>query len=98
MSPDVRNAMADTDELRSMIEEIDQTIIENIATRMEIADKLAEAKKKEGKLAWDESKELEVINRYHELCEEVGLTEEEARRIADVILHISKERQGHYFE
>jgi chorismate mutase len=90
--------MADTDELRSMIEEIDQTIIENIATRMEIADKLAEAKKKEGKLAWDESKELEVINRYHELCEEVGLTEEEARRIADVILHISKERQGHFFE
>ena len=90
--------MSDTDVLRGMIEEIDQTIIENIATRMEIADKLAEAKKKEGKLAWDESKELEVINRYHELCEEVGLTEEEARRIADVILHISKERQGHYFE
>ena len=42
--------MSDTDELRGMIEEIDQTIIENIATRMEIADKLAEAKKKEGKL------------------------------------------------
>ena len=90
--------MSDTDELRGMIEEIDQTIIENIATRMEIADKLAEAKKKEGKLYWDESKELEVVNRYHELCEEVGLTEEEARRIADVILHISKERQRHYFE
>ena len=90
--------MSDTDVLRGMIEEIDQTIIENIATRMEIADKLAEAKKKEGKLYWDESKELEVVNRYHELCEEVGLTEEEARRIADVILHISKERQRHYFE
>ena len=90
--------MSDTDELRGMIEEIDQTIIENIATRMEIADKLAEAKKKEGKLYWDDSKEMEVINRYHELCEEVGLTEEEARKIADVILHISKERQRHYFE
>ena len=90
--------MSDTDELRGMIEEIDQTIIENIATRMEIADKLAEAKKKEGKLYWDDSKEQEVICRYHELCEEVGLTEEEARRIADVILHISKERQRHYFE
>ena len=90
--------MSDTDELRGMIEEIDQTIIENIATRMEIADKLAEAKKKEGKLYWDESKEQEVIRRYHELCEEVGMSEEEARRIADVILHISKERQRHYFE
>ncbi|MDD7424255.1 MAG: chorismate mutase [Candidatus Methanomethylophilaceae archaeon] len=90
--------MTDTDELRGMIEDIDQTIIENIATRMEIADKLAEAKKKEGQRYWDESKEKEVQNRYHELCEEVGLSEEEARKIADAILTISRERQKHYFE
>ena len=90
--------MTDTDELRGMIEDIDQTIIENIATRMEIADKLAEAKKKEGQRYWDESKEKEVQNRYHELCEEVGLSEEEARKIADTILTISRERQKHYFE
>ena len=90
--------MTDTDELRGMIEDIDQTIIENIATRIEIADKLAEAKKKEGQRYWDESKEKEVQNRYHELCEEVGLSEEEARKIADAILTISRERQKHYFE
>lgn len=90
--------MTDTDELRGMIEDIDQTIIENIATRMEIADKLAEAKKKEGQRYWDESKEKEVQERYHELCEEVGLSEEEARKIADAILTISRERQKHYFE
>ena len=90
--------MTDTDELRGMIEDIDQTIIENIATRMEIADKLAEAKKKEGQRYWDESKEKEVQNRYHELCEEAGLSEEEARKIADAILTISRERQKHYFE
>ena len=40
----------------------------------------------------------EVQNRYHELCEEVGLSEEEARKIADAILTISRERQKHYFE
>lgn len=90
--------MSDTDELRSMIEEIDQTIIENIATRMEIADKLAEAKKKEGKIHWDEAVEKRVIERYQELCEEVGLSEEEAYKIAHVILNISKERQRHYFD
>ena len=90
--------MTDTDELRGMIEDIDQTIIENIATRMEIADKLAEAKKKEVQRYWVESKEKEVQNRYHELCEEVGLSEEEARKIADAILTISRERQKHYFE
>ena len=90
--------MTDTAELREMIEEIDQTIIENIAMRMEIADKLAEAKKESSQKYWDEDKEKEVINRYLELCEEVQLTEEEARKIAEVILHISKERQKHYFE
>lgn len=90
--------MTDTAELREMIEEIDQTIIENIAMRMEIADKLAEAKKQTSQKYWDEDKEKEVINRYLELCEEVQLTEDEARKIAEVILHISKERQKHYFE
>ena len=92
------DTMTDTAELREMIEEIDQTIIENIAMRMEIADKLAEAKKESSQKYWDEDKEKEVINRYLELCEEVQLTEEEARKIAEVILHISKERQKHFFE
>ncbi len=90
--------MTDTAELREMIEEIDQTIIENIAMRMEIADKLAEAKRESSQKYWDEDKEKEVINRYLELCEEVQLSEDEARKIAEVILHISKERQKHYFE
>ena len=90
--------MTDTAELRGMIEEIDQAIIENIAMRMEIADKLAEAKKQSAQKYWDEKKEKEVINRYLELCEEVNLSEDEARKIAEVILHISKERQKHFFE
>jgi K+/H+ antiporter YhaU regulatory subunit KhtT len=38
-----------------------------------------------------------VIARYHELCEEVSLSEEEARQIAEVLLKISKERQKHFF-
>ena len=65
---------------------------------MEIADELAKAKKKSSQGFWDADKENEVINRYHELCEEVSLTEEEAKKIAEVILNISKERQKHYFE
>ena len=90
--------MTDPDELRSMIEEIDQKIIENIAIRMEIADKLAEAKKESGQKYWDGNKEREVIERYHNLCEEVSLTDAEARKIAETILEISKNRQKHYFE
>ena len=81
-----------------MIKEIDQEIIENIAVRMEIADKLAEAKKAAGQIYWDDAKEKEVIQRYMELCEDVNMTEAEAKKIAEVILSISKERQKHFFE
>ncbi len=90
--------MSDTSELRQMIKEIDQEIIENIAVRMEIADKLAEAKKAAGQIYWDDAKEKEVIQRYMELCEDVNMTEAEAKKIAEVILSISKERQKHFFE
>lgn len=38
--------MPDTEELRGQIEAIDEQIIDLIATRMEIADELAKAKKK----------------------------------------------------
>ena len=90
--------MPNTDELRAQIEAIDEQIIDLIATRMEIADELAKAKKKSSQGYWDEAKEREVIDRYHELCEEVSLSEDEAHQIAETILKISKERQKHFFE
>ncbi|MBO4349220.1 MAG: chorismate mutase [Candidatus Methanomethylophilaceae archaeon] len=88
----------ETEELRTQIEAIEEEIIDLIATRMEIADELAKAKRRTSQGYWDEGKEREVIQRYHELCEEVSLSEDEARQIAEVILHISKERQKHFFE
>ncbi len=91
-------AVSNMKELREQIEEIDEQIIDLISTRMEIADELAKAKKNAGQKYWDEEKEREVISRYHELCEEVSLSEDEARMISDVILRISKERQKHLFE
>ena len=86
------------EELRAQIEAIDEEIIDLIATRMEIADELAKAKKVSSEGYWNTEKEREVIDRYHELCEEVSLSDDEARQIAEVILHISKERQKHFFE
>lgn len=90
--------MPNTEELREQIEAIDEEIIDLIATRMEIADELAKAKKKSGQKYWDEEKEREVIARYHELCEEVSLSGSEADQIAKVLLNISKERQKVIFE
>ena len=81
--------MSDTDELRSQIEAIDEQIIDLIATRMEIADELAKAKKNSHQRYWDEDKEREVKQHYKELCEEVSLTEFEASQIAEVLLSIS---------
>lgn len=93
-----RLAMPDTEELRGQIEAIDEQIIDLIATRMEIADELAKAKKKSNQRYWDEEKEREVKQHYRELCEEVSLSEYEAAQIAEVLLSISKERQKHIFE
>ena len=90
--------MTDIVELRAQIEAVDRDIIDSIATRLEIADELAKAKKDCSEVYWDSSREGGVIDRYMELCEEVGLSEAEARRIAELILSISKERQRHYFE
>lgn len=90
--------MAETDELRAQIESIDEEIIDLIATRMEIADELAKAKKLSHQRYWDDEKEREVKQHYKELCEEVSLTEFEATQIAEVLLAISKERQKHIFE
>ena len=90
--------MPKIEELRAQIEAIDEEIIDLIATRMEIADELAKAKKVSSEGYWNTEKEREVIDRYHELCEEVSLSDDEARQIAEVIRHISKERQKHFFE
>jgi chorismate mutase len=90
--------LPNTKELREQIEAIDGEIIDLIATRMEIADELAKAKKQSSQEYWDKAKEQEVVNRYLELCEEVSLSEGEAKMIAEVLLRISKERQKQLFD
>ena len=90
--------MPNTTELREQIESIDEEIIDLIATRMEIADELARVKKESSQEYWDKKKEQEVINRYLELCEEVSLSEGEAKMIAEVLLRISKDRQRQLFD
>lgn len=87
-----------TKELRDEIEDIDEQIIDLIATRMDIADELARAKKRSGQCYWDESKEQEIVDRYHELCKEVSLTTDEAEQIAHTLLAISKERQKEIYD
>lgn len=84
---------ASTKELRDEIAEIDAKIIDLLATRMDITDELARAKKASGQSAWDDDVEKRIVSRYHELCQEVSLTKDEADQIAKLILSISKERQ-----
>lgn len=90
--------MSNTKELREMIRSIDEEIIELIATRMEIADELAKAKKMSAQEFWDPNVEKDIIDHYKMLVEEISLSEEEAEQIAKLILKISRERQAHLFE
>ncbi len=80
-------------ELRDEIHDIDAEIIDLLATRMDITDELARAKKAAGQSVWDETVEKLIVDRYRDLCNEVSLTEDEAEKIASLILAISKERQ-----
>lgn len=89
--------MPDADELRELITTIDAKIIGLIATRMEIADELAKAKKESSQSYWSMDKEHEVVVKYLGLCKEVKLSERGACQIADLILKISKNRQKQYF-
>ena len=84
---------ASTKVLRDEIADIDAQIIDLLATRMDITDELAKAKKASGQSAWDDAVEKRIVSRYNELCREVNLTKEEADQIAKLILSISKERQ-----
>lgn len=84
---------ASVKELRDEIHDIDAQIIDLLATRMDITDELAKAKKANGQSVWDESVEKRIIDRYQDLCKEVNLTRDEADKIATLILAISKERQ-----
>jgi len=90
--------LPNTKELREQIEAIDKDIIDLIATRMEIVDELGRTKRSSSQGYWDDSKEQEVIDRYHSLCEEVSLSEKEANMIAELLLKISKERQRQFFQ
>ena len=90
--------MPDADEVRELIATIDAEIVDLIATRREIADEQKKKKKESSQSYWNEDKEHEVVERYLELCGEVGLSEEEAKQIADLLLKISKDRQKQYFE
>ncbi len=91
-------APASTKELRDEVSEIDGKIIDLIATRIDITDELAKAKKRSGQSYWDDEREKEIIARYLDLCKEVSLNEDEAEQIAHVILSISKERQKKIYD
>ncbi|MGI6008763.1 MAG: chorismate mutase [Methanomethylophilus sp.] len=92
------DAPASTKELRDEVSEIDSKIIDLIATRIDITDELAQAKKRSKQSYWDEAKEKEIVAKYRELCTEVSLTPEEAEQIAHVILSISKARQKKIYD
>lgn len=76
-----------------MIAAIDKDIVELIATRMEISDELGRAKKQAHNDYRNPEVESQVIKRYLELSQEVDISEDDARKIAEAILEISLTRQ-----
>ena len=75
--PSSMSEKPETEELRTQIETIDEQIIDLIATRMEIADELAKAKRRSSQGYWDEEKQ-EWVDIY-------AYTEAEIQKIEEII-------------
>ncbi len=84
--------MGSLDEYRAEIDRIDEEMVRLFVRRMEIACRVAEAKKAEGKPIFDPARERELLSNIASLAgEEYG---PDAETLYSIILELSKSRQG----
>jgi len=77
--------------LRNQIDDIDQTIIERLAARMEIVSKVADKKRMDR--VKDNTREKEVIQRLTNLGEELKLPSELVKKIYPIIFEVAVQSQ-----
>ncbi len=80
-------------DVRKEIQKIDDQIIELIAQRTGLAEKILDAKKKEGVEIDDEEQNKVVINRAVEAATEHGMDVGAVKRIYGILIEMSIERQ-----
>ncbi len=85
-------------ELRKEIDQIDKKIVEQLATRLMFAKKIASEKKKLGMEVEDAGREEELLDRIRDLADEYGVESTHAQELYLLILAESKRIQEDHQE
>lgn len=80
-------------DLRDQIDDLNEEIVEVIAERVNVAEKIGEYKEKNNIQVVDENREQEVKDQFKLLFRQNGLPENEAKRLADLLIQIAVKRQ-----
>lgn len=85
--------MSKLDDIRKKIDVIDDEILLSISKRMKLVEQIARIKKEEGINILDEKREEVIYNRIMEEAEKVGLKPENAKKIFERIVEMSRKKQ-----
>jgi chorismate mutase len=80
--------MAEIDQLRQQIDEIDDQIIASLCIRVKTCKKIGAAKKKQGKPVRDKARENEVYKRIREKSAKLGLDAGEVEAVYREIVNM----------
>ncbi len=86
-------ALAELNELRGEIEQIDRELIELIARRVDLARRVGAAKRRAGLPTLDPAREAAVVRRAGALAREANLDDEDVRYIFWHLIGLSRRMQ-----
>lgn len=81
------------EEVRDEIKKVDEKIIEHIAQRMELAEKIFDIKKQLGRDIYDETQTKSVLNRVEAHATSKKLPVSDAKKIFEILIKMSIDRQ-----
>ena len=90
--------MEDLEELRSRIDRLDEKILEDLALRVETAEKIGEYKRRLRRPIRDQDREVQVLSRVKGLAKKYGLDPLEVAYIYRHIVSLCRRAQGEEFQ
>jgi len=91
--PSTQLTSSEIDQLRQQIGDINTEIIQLIADRVEVAEKIGEHKKAKNKSIYQPEREKAVLQSCHKQATEVGLDGEAVEKIFAGIIQLSRKAQ-----
>jgi chorismate mutase len=81
------------EEVRNEIKKVDEKIIEDIAQRMRLAEKIFDIKKRLGRDIYDEKQTKKVLNRVERYAAAKKLSSDDVKKIFEILIKMSIDKQ-----